>query len=115
MVDTAFFQHGVKTFAGLLDKAEDWSNLSAESMAEIKTAMQAAGKRAFPLPSERSHADANPNYDHALAASMAAGAVPVQANRATDTAVSATIGDPAPADSGKKADYRKKHGGFNSF
>jgi hypothetical protein len=113
MVDDAFFQQGVKTFAGLLDKAEDWSNLSAEALSEIKTAMQAAGKRAYPLPSQRSHAETNPNYNQGLANEMAAGAIPVQASRASDTNVAAaSAASPVKADKSAKDAYRAKHGGF---
>lgn len=116
MVDNAFFRHGPKTIANWLDKAEEWSNLPTEAFAGIKEAAQGAGRRVYPLPSERSFADANPNYDHDLAASMAAKAPPIQTRPATDSPISASVrlGGPAPASEDAKAAYREKHGGFRS-
>jgi len=114
MVDDAFFQQGIKTFAGLLDKAEEWSNLSAEALSEILSAMQAAGKRVRPLPSERSHAATNPNYDQNLANQMAARAVPLQASHNSDVNVSASVrrASPEPVDAESKTNFRNRFGGF---
>lgn len=115
-VDNAFFQYGEKTFAGLLDQAEEWSNFTPEALEQVKATLDGAGRRARPLPSERTPAEANPDYDRNLANRMAASAVPVQTPTDTGahTPVTANVGNPEPASDDDKASFRAKYGRFGS-
>lgn len=116
MVDEAFFAHGAKTLASLLDKAEEWSNLSPEALKEIKAAMQAAGRRSRPLPSSLGAAHTNPNYNQALANRMSASAVPVVAAPTTESiSASVRVTGPAPVEGEKKSSFRNRFGGFRTY
>lgn len=114
-VDQAFFQKGVQTVAGLLDKAEEWSNYSPEAIAEVKATVEQAGRRARPLPSQLSPAQANPDYDQGMANRMAARAIPVQTTPAKqEVSVAAHVGNPEPADAADKNTWRARYGRFGS-
>ena len=113
-VDNAYFQHGPKSIAAKLDKAEEWANLSEEALKEIRAAVEQAGPRARPLPSTFSPAQANPDYDQNLANKFAASAVPVQQAAPMERPVSATATNPSRADDGQKSDFRAKFGSFRS-
>jgi uncharacterized protein Veg len=116
MVDNAFFSQGNKSLASILDKAEEWSNLTPEALKEIKSAMQSAGRRSRALPSNLGAAHANPNYDQALANKMAAAAVPVAPGPQSETLSASTrIGAPTPVDNEKKAAFRSKFGKFSTY
>ena len=117
MVDNAFFAQGNKSIASILDKAEEWSNLTPEALKEIKSAMQSAGRRSRGLPSSLGAAHTNPNYDQALANKMAAAAVPVASRSQTEAPLSAStrIGAPSPVDVSKKDAYRNRFGGFRTY
>jgi hypothetical protein len=97
IVDEAFFAVGEKTLAGFLDKAIEWANTSPEAMKEIEQAMHAAGRRSRPQVSA--------NYNHALAAHMAAAALPIAPAVASPDSAPASvsaavrIGQPAAAPS----------------
>lgn len=116
LVDEAFFAHGQKTFASILDKAEEWSNTPVEAMAAIKAAMQQAGRRSRPLPSAMGPAFTNPNYDTNLAQRMAASAVPVVQPVVIENPVSASnrIDTQAPVDADDKSAFRARFGGFRA-
>jgi uncharacterized protein Veg len=117
MVDNAFFSQGNKSIASILDKAEEWSNLTPEALKEIKSAMQSAGRRSRGLPSQLGAAHHNPNYDQVLANKMAAAAVNIAPAASSEAPLSAStrVGAPAPVDGEKKADYRKRFGGFRTY
>ena len=116
MVDNAFFSQGNKSIASILDKAEEWSNLTPEALKEIKSAMQSAGRRQRGLPSNLGPAHSNPNYDQVLANKMAAAAVPLASGPQSETLSASTrIGAPAPVDGAKKTDFRSKFGGFRTY
>jgi len=114
-VDNAFFQHGVKTIAGFLDKAEEWANYTSEAQAELRATLEAAGRRSRPLPSQLTPAQINPDYDRNLANRMAASAIPVQQPAKIEAASSSTALDPTPASSSSKDSYRKRFGGFRTY
>ena len=116
LVDEAFFAHGQKTFASILDKAEEWSNTPVEAMAAIKAAMQQAGRRSRPLPSAMGPAFTNPNYDTNLAQRMAASAVPVVQSTVIENPVSASnrTDTQAPVEADDKSAYRARFGGFRA-
>ncbi len=116
LVDDAWFTKGKDYVASLLDKAEEWSNTTPEAFKEIQAMVEGVGKRARPLPSERSPAERNPNYNHALAHKMAAAAIPV--TPATDPAtVSASlrVSTPEPANLDAKAAFRARYKGFKNL
>ena len=117
MVDNAFFSQGSKSFASILDKSEEWSNLTPEALKEIKNAMQSAGRRSRALPSNLGPAHSNPNYDQVLANKMAAAAVPVASGSQFEAPISAStrIGAPTPVDGSAKAAFRTKFGGFRTY
>lgn len=115
MVDNAFFSQGNKSIASILDKAEEWSNLTPEAMKEIKAAMQSAGRRSRALPSNLGAAHTNPNYDQALANKMAASAVPVTATPNETISASTRVGSPAPAGTEKTSSFRNRFGGFRTY
>jgi soluble cytochrome b562 len=116
MMDDVFFQHGQKTFAKMLDKAEEWSNTSPEALKEIKAAMQSAGRRARPLPSALGAAHTNPNYNQGLANSMSAAAIPVTlpsvASEEQTVSASTRVNSQVPVSADAKAALRRKIGGF---
>jgi hypothetical protein len=115
MADDVFFQHGQKTIAGFLDKAEAWSNTSPEAIREIKAAMQSAGRRSRPLPSTLGAAHTNPNYNQSLANQMAASAVPVVSSSNNESTISASlrVNSQVPVESSKKDDLRARIGRFS--
>lgn len=63
MVDNAFFAQGPATFSHLLNKADEWSKLTADARHEIVSELHAAGRRSRPLANMASHASANPHYN----------------------------------------------------
>jgi len=114
-VDNAFFQHGVKTLAGFLDKAEEWANYTPEAQSELKATLEQAGRRARPLPSQLTPAQTNPDYDQNLANRMAASAIPVQQPAVVAAASSTSALDPSPAAGSDKDAYRAKFGKFRTY
>lgn len=116
IVDDVFFQYGQRTLAGFLDKAEAWSNTSPEALVEIKAAMQSAGRRARPLPSNMGAAHTNPNYNQQLANQMAASAVPV-VSASAQPSVSAGLRTvtPGQTSAGARAQLRSKIGRFSTY
>jgi hypothetical protein len=114
MVDNAFFAQGAATFMQLLNKADEWSKLTADARHEIVSALHAAGRRSRPMANPTSHAFTNPNYDQGLAQRMASAAIPVAApvSALNSVSVSAHVG--VPAGSGKD-EYRRKFGRFGSL
>ena len=115
LADDCFFRFGPKTIAAFLDKAEEWSAYSAESMKEIKASMQSAGVRSRPLPSQIGASAVNPSFNAQLAAQYAAAAVPVQhtAPAFAESVSANTRFAPAPAEDAATV-LRRKIGGFGS-
>lgn len=113
MADDVFFQFGKKTLAGFLDKAESWANMAPDALREVKAAMQSAGRRQRPLPSQMGAAHTNPNYNQQLANQMAASAVPVVSS-STENAVSAShrVNSHVPVEPSKKDEMRSRIGSF---
>lgn len=114
-VDNAFFQSGVKTIANFLDKAEEWANLSPEALSEIKAALEQAGRRARPLPSTLTPAQANPDFDQNMANRMAASAVTVQQPGKVEASVAAVTPSTEPASADAKSSFRNRFGGFRTY